>query len=214
VRRSLLTLRPEQRDLLTDVAAEELGVRPLPSVASDALRMARARARRQLRAALEVASAAVVFAWAGLRAPARLARRTQVLGWAPLVAATAAVMLVVPLTWPTTSGQSTSPFASDLESLAGANGSAAASGSHPAAVVRQERAIGTTGRPVPRIPKNYTITSRGPARVKGHAGVSVRGSWVVLVGDYGNGKPACVVATVPADPASLTCSPDSVPDGH
>jgi DNA-directed RNA polymerase specialized sigma24 family protein len=186
-RRALGRMRPAQRGLLVAVAEEELGLGTEHGAVTDALRMARMRARRQLLVVLQSASAVAAAVGSGLRS----LRRHQV---ATLAALPAAFALLAAVHISTRPAEVTPSGAGVQQQRAAA--AVATTQATTLVAPRQARPAVTAGhraqaRRAQKVAPTYYWVSAGPAAVGAMVDVQVENVRVV-VGDTGNGLPACV----------------------
>lgn len=210
VRRALGAMRLDQSRLLYAVAAEEAGDVPA-APATDAVRMARMRARRQLRVALEVASGLVAAFWAGVCRIGRGGLNNPV----PVTMVSAAAGAILVLLAPVPDGGATQPESpAPTQTIVVAGGTAAELAQPaPAAAVVTGRQVGRVARPAGASARKAAAgeppywTPVGPAAVGAYTRVDVDGRGV-MVKDNGSGLPACTfgIDTAPS-PMSTDCTP-------
>lgn len=209
VRRALCAMRPDQSRLLYAVAAEELGD-AAPTPATDAVRMARMRARRQLRMALEVASGFAAAFWAGVT---RLGRGTLSNPAPVTMVSTAAGALAVVLLSPVPAAPAAPDVAAGpnpnvvVTQVASGTGSAAAS--RLVAPAARTSAVGTAktvaaSKKTKAKAKDPTYwAGTGPTKVGTYSRVDIDGHGV-MVKDNGEALPACTFG-ISGSPAA--CAP-------
>jgi RNA polymerase sigma factor (sigma-70 family) len=205
--RAVDRLRPEQRRVLHALAAEEIGTSPVTQAAPDALRMARMRARRDLRVALQTASALATVMWAGLRRHGQLAPAAML----PVAMVMLAVLDLAHGPAPSAVPLTVSP--QQAQRVVGVPPVRAA----VVPLVAPVRVVATSQEPgVPRRvteaaspqPSFYWVGA-GEAQVGASVDVQVDG-YGVRIGENGNGLPICVVGVETGDPpvgAQASCRP-------
>jgi RNA polymerase sigma factor (sigma-70 family) len=205
VRRAMDRLRPEQRRILHVLAAEELGAGEVASATPDALRMARMRARRDLRAVLKTASGFVAVMWAGLRRSGHASPIASV----PTAFVVLTVLFTIPGPATTTEQGQDRPQSQPTAGAQPAGFRAPASGRMTAGrprTVRPALAPTRVNRAAFKPPPKYYWVGAGGTKAGLVFEVAVGGRGV-RIGDGGNGLPACLLGVDSATTRAASCQP-------
>lgn len=191
VRRAMGLLRPEQSRVLYAIAAEEMGDTGVRPPVADALRMARMRARRDLRAVLQTASGFLAVLGACVRRHGQTAAIAAVpvaftvlaLFGAGLGGAGSSKIITVSPAQAPSAALATSAFGAAAPRVVG---------SRIVAAQVPAQAKATTSTRKPTTPKYYWVKA-GEVSAGAYLEVQVGGKGARVGGDNANGLPACVL---------------------